>query len=149
MLIQIFLYQTPVQPETFIYQGKEQFSYIRTHTTFFRSDFRIYVAQKQGAFDDQDLIITWGKKISAMINDWENNIAYWKNPSKAGPWLLASVIRFMLYVNSQLMGLGAQSQQKHFAVYTLIYVWKQYFQLLNWHKIVTNIIMLTFFLENC
>ena len=129
MLVQTSLYQTPVQPETFIYQEKEQFNYIRTHTTFFGSDFRIYVAQKR-AFDDQDLI-TWGKKISAMINDLENNIAYWKNPSKAGPWLLASVIHFMLCVNGQLMGLGAQSQQKHFAVYTLIYVWKQHFQLLN------------------
>ena len=36
----------------------------------------------------------------AMINDWENNIACGENPGKARPWLLASVIRFMLYVNS-------------------------------------------------
>ena len=47
------------------------------------------------------------------------------------------------------MGLGAQPQQEHFAIYTLICLWKQYFQLLNWHKIVTYIIILTFFLENC
>ena len=47
------------------------------------------------------------------------------------------------------MGLGAQRQQERFAIYTLIYVWKQYFQLLNWHKIVTYIIVLAFFLENC
>ena len=45
------------------------------------------------------------------------------------------------------MGLGVQPQQEHFAIYTLIYVWKQYFQLLNWHKIVTYIIILTFFLK--
>ena len=43
------------------------------------------------------------------------------------------------------MDLEAQPQQKHFAIYTLICVWKQYFQLLNWHKIVTYIIILTFF----
>ena len=30
-----------------------------------------------------------GIKISELINDWENNIAYWKNPSKTWPWLLA------------------------------------------------------------
>ena len=45
------------------------------------------------------------------------------------------------------MGLGVQPQQEHFTIYTLIYVWKQYFQLLNWHKIVTYIIILTFFLK--
>ena len=31
----------------------------------------------------------------------------------------------------QLMGLGVQLQQENFAIYTLIYVWKQYFQLSN------------------
>ena len=46
------------------------------------------------------------------------------------------------------MGLGVQPQEEHFAIYTLIYVWIQYFQLLNWRKIVTYIIILTFFLEN-
>ena len=35
---------------------------------------------------------------SALINDWENSIAYGKNPSKARPWLLPSAIRLMLYV---------------------------------------------------
>ena len=45
------------------------------------------------------------------------------------------------------MGLVVQPQQDHFAIYTLVYVWKQYFQLLNWHKIVTYIIILTFFLK--
>ena len=40
------------------------------------------------------------KKISALTSDWENNIAYGKNPSKTRPWLLASAIRFMLYVDS-------------------------------------------------
>ena len=32
---------------------------------------------------------------------------------------------------SQLVGLGVQPQQQHYAIYTPIYVWKQYFQLLN------------------
>ena len=31
---------------------KEHFSYIRTHTHFFASDFSICVAQNQGMFDD-------------------------------------------------------------------------------------------------
>ena len=40
------------------------------------------------------------------------------------------------------MGLGVQPQQKDFTIYTLICVWKQYFQLLNRNKIVTYIIIL-------
>ena len=51
-----------------------------------------------------------GKRISALVNDWENNIACGKNPSKARLWLLASAIRFMLYVDSQLMGLGGTAK---------------------------------------
>ena len=47
------------------------------------------------------------------------------------------------------MDLETQPQQRYFAIYTLICVWKQYFLLLNWYKIVTYIIILTFFLENC
>ena len=35
------------------------------------------------------------------------------------------------------MGLGAQLKWEHFTIYSIIYVLKQYFQLLNWHKIVT------------
>ena len=51
------------------------------------------------------------KKISVLINDW----------------LPASVILFMLYENSQPMGLGAQPQG-NFAIYTFIfYISKQYF----------------------
>ena len=47
------------------------------------------------------------------------------------------------------MGLKAHPQQEYFAIYTFIFLWKQYFQLLNWHKTVTYITILTFFLENC
>ena len=48
ILVQIHLYQTPVQPETFIYLKKEHFIYIRTHTLLsLGSDFGICVAQKQ------------------------------------------------------------------------------------------------------
>ena len=72
----------------FIYQEKEHFNDIRTHTPFVGSDFSICVAQKQGKFEDQDLIIIRGKNISAaLINDWE------KNKTKV---LAASSIRFML-----------------------------------------------------
>ena len=46
------------------------------------------------------------------------------------------------------MGLGIQPHKEYFAIYALIYVWKQFFQLLNWHKIFTYIIILTFFLQN-
>ena len=72
------------------------------------SDFGICVAQKQGTFEDQDLIMTEIKKISALINDWENHITYGENPSKTRPWLQASAVHFMLYVNSYVIGLGAQ-----------------------------------------
>ena len=71
---QLLLQQTPVQLETFIYQEEEHFNYIRTCTPFVGSEFSICVAQKQGKFEDQDLIIIRGKKISAaLINDCENN----------------------------------------------------------------------------
>ena len=46
------------------------------------------------------------------------------------------------------MGLKAQPKHKHFEIYTLIHVWKQYFQHLNWDKIVTYIIILIFFIIN-
>ena len=48
------------------------------------------------------------------------------------------------------MGLAAQPQQEHFAIYTLIYVRKisKNAQLLDWHKTVIYIMILTFFLEN-
>ena len=37
------------------------------------------------------------KKVCALINDWGNDNAYEKNPSKATrPWLLASANRFIL-----------------------------------------------------
>ena len=32
------------------------------------------------------------------------------------------------------MSLGVQPQLEHFAIYTLIYAWKQYLQLWNWQK---------------
>ena len=59
ILVYIFLYQTPVMPETFFYLEKENLGYVRTHTPFFAlwTDFGICVAQKQGTCEDQDLII--------------------------------------------------------------------------------------------
>ena len=43
---------------------------------------------------------SWSKKVSALINDLEYNIAYGKNLSKARAWLLASAICFMLYADN-------------------------------------------------
>ena len=50
------------------------------------SDFGICIAQKQETFENQALVIVDVKKISALINDWENNIVYGKNSSKARPF---------------------------------------------------------------
>ena len=46
------------------------------------------------------------------------------------------------------MGLGVQPEQEYFAIYTLMFG-NSISSILNWHKIVTYIIILTFFLENC
>ena len=56
----------------------------------------VYVAQNQRMFEDQSLIIIEIKKIPALINDWENDNAHVKNPSKPRPWLLTSAVRFRL-----------------------------------------------------
>ena len=56
----------------------------------------VYVAQNQRMFENQSLIIIEIKKIPALINDWENDNAHVKNPSKPRPWLLTSAVRFRL-----------------------------------------------------
>ena len=48
--------------------GERTFSYIRTHTPFFGSDFGICVAQKQRTFEDQDLIIIEVKNKNICID---------------------------------------------------------------------------------
>ena len=101
ILVYIFLYQTPVMPETFFYLEKENLGYVRTHTPFFALWIRFRYLRCSKARN------MWGPrpyhhrdKLSfALINDWENAIVYGKNPSKARPRLLAIVIR-----------LGAQPQ---------------------------------------
>ena len=75
---------------------KKYFSSKRTHILIFGSDFGVYVAQNQRMFEDQSLFIERTKKLSALINDWENDNAYGKNPSKTRPWLLPSATHFML-----------------------------------------------------
>ena len=64
----------------------------------------------------------------------ENNVAYGKNPSKARHLLLASVVRFILSFHTAIAANGSRGQvaqpQENFPFFTLIYVWKQYFQLL-------------------
>ena len=54
-ILDIFVPDT--KPEAFIYLEKEHFSYIRTRTPLFGSDFGIRVAQKQRKFEDHDFII--------------------------------------------------------------------------------------------
>ena len=51
---------------------------------------------------DQISVFVLLEKNICIDQCWENNIAYGKNPSKVSPWLLASAIRFMLYVNNVL-----------------------------------------------
>ena len=53
--------------------------------------------------------------MSALINDWENNVAYGKNRNKSRPWLL---VRFVscCTVNSLLVGQEAQPLE-HFKIY--------------------------------
>ena len=87
MLFQTFLYQAPVQ-----YNQKPLFPWIgeksilatkRFHTSktegsmlFFLGQIQYFcVAQSQIMFEKQGLK-TDVKKVSALINDWENNIAY-------------------------------------------------------------------------
>ena len=60
---------------------KKHFSYIRTHAFFcirFRS---LYCSKSKNIWGSGPY--HRGKKISALIGDWENIIAYGKNPSKA------------------------------------------------------------------
>ena len=71
---------------------KKHFSYIRTHTLS-GSDSGICVAQNQRTFENQG---HRGKKLFALINDWENDNAYGKYSSKVRTWLLASAIHFIL-----------------------------------------------------
>ena len=59
------------------------------------SDFSTYNAQNQRTNEDKSIIVI-EIKICALINDWEYDNAYGKNPSKTRPWLLASAIRFVL-----------------------------------------------------
>ena len=67
---------------------KEHFSYVRTHTPFSESDFSICVAQNQRTLSGAHYR---SKRISKLINDWENNISYRKNPNKS--WK----VRFVSY----------------------------------------------------
>ena len=59
-----------------------------------------------------------------------------KNPSKSRPW----TSKYDLFHNSSWVWLQAAQPQENVAIYTL--VWKQYFQLLSWHKILTYYIII-------
>ena len=86
MLVQAFLYQTPhqySQKPSPAWIGKKTFQLHKGPYSFFGPDFGICVAQNQRTFEDQSLIEI--KKISALVNDWEKDNAYGKNPSKVRP----------------------------------------------------------------
>ena len=68
------------------------------------------------------------KKKSALIDDYENIIAYWKNPSKGEQmWFVPNT-----FGESE----GRYHLQENFDIFTLIEARKQYSQHLNWHIIV-------------
>ena len=144
-----FLCQIIFLPDTSIARNlylpgleKKNFSYIRTHA-FFWSYFSICIVQNKSKNIWKSGPSDRGKKISTLINDWKNNIAYSKNPSKARPWLmmLASMICFIYFKIANGSGGYAMQPHENFAIYNFIYVWKQYFLFLNWYKIVTYIII--------
>ena len=91
ILVQIFLYQTPVQPETFNYLEKEHFSDIRTHTPFFALWVRFWYlcCLKTRNICGSGPYHHRGILSSALINDWENNIAYGREESKQSQALAA------------------------------------------------------------
>ena len=72
---------------------KKHFSYIRTH---FLDQILVFVLLKIKERLRIRALYHRDKKISALINNCENDNAYGKNPSKARPWLLANAIRFIL-----------------------------------------------------
>ena len=73
---------------------KNHFSYINTHTLFWIRFWYLCCSKPKSVLGSGPY--QGGKKISAFYNDWENSIAYGKNPSKARPWQLASAIRLIL-----------------------------------------------------
>ena len=86
------------------------------------------------------------RKKTICIDQWLGRILG-RIQAKRGPcWQ----VWFVPTVNScWVWGTGAAQPQKKFQIYTLIYVWKQYFQLLKWHKTFTYIIIYKyFFLKN-
>ena len=109
--------------------------------SLFGSDFSICVAQTslERLSEDQRQVGFYhrGKTISIFINDWENNIAYWEESKKSK--IFGWQMRFVSYC-IQLVDLGASNSVTGKCQNLFLYVWKQYFQLLNLHKIVTYVI---------
>ena len=69
--------------------------YIRTHTNLLNQTLVFVLLKiKEGSEPYHR-----DKKISALINDWENDNVYGKNPSKARPWLAAGKCNSFRTVN--------------------------------------------------
>ena len=89
----------------------------------------IYAAQSQRMFKNQGLFIQVKRYLSALISDWENNIPYFEE-SKQSEALTGKCNSFHTVNSRWVWGQVVQSQE-NFAIYTLIYIWKQFFRLLN------------------
>ena len=74
---------------------KKHFSYIRIHTLYLYQ-ILVYLCCSKSNNVWRSEPYHRGKKISTLIDDWENIIQYGKNSSKARHLLLTSAIRFIL-----------------------------------------------------
>ena len=90
-------HQLRLEKKYFSYKTKSifgpYFKIWRTHTLFWIRYINLCCSKWKSFWESR----TWhkGKKIFALINEWENIIAYWKNASKARHWV-TSVICFIL-----------------------------------------------------
>ena len=99
MPVYTFCIRHQLQPKpSFVWIGEKTFQLHKESHSFFGSYFGIFIAQKQRTFDNQGFITEVKIKIFTLINDCENDNGYRKNPSKVRSWLLASTIRFILYI---------------------------------------------------
>ena len=101
---------------------------------FFGSDIGICAAQSQRTFENRGLV-TKVKKYLHWSMTGKILLHIGKIQAKQGiGWL----VWFVPYCNSWWVWGKAAQPQETFSIYTLSYVWKQYSQLSNWHKIVTE-----------
>ena len=91
---------------------------LKDQCTIFESDISICVAQSQKTFGNQGLL-TEVKKISPLINDWENNIAYWEEAKQSEA--LAGKCDSFHTVNSWWVWDQTAQPQENVAIYILMF----------------------------